>query len=181
MQTNNSPLPINSALNVSGQQYDFSDCFSAIFLKDGKDVTIEDVGASFFLSTPTWIKLLLAIRNIIVRPFGLKTNTNIHNKQKLVGDFKFEPGEQYGIFKVYSRTQMELIVGQKDKHLDFKVSLLLNKTTLGDSVLIISTVVSFHNRLGKLYFLFVKPFHKLIVPSTLKSMVRHLSQISLAG
>ena len=95
MQTNNSPLPINSALNVSGQQYDFSDCISAIFLKNGKDLTIDDVGASFFLSTPTWIKLLLAIRNIIVKPFGLKTNTNIQNKQKLVGDFKFEPGEQY--------------------------------------------------------------------------------------
>ena len=181
MQTNNSPLPINSALNVSGQQYDFSDCFSAIFLKDGKDVTIEDVGASFFLSTPTWIKLLLAIRNIIVKPFGLKTNTNIQNKQQLESEFKFEPGQQYGIFKVYSRTQTELIVGANDKHLDFKVSLLLNKTTSGDNVLMISTVVFFHNRLGQLYFLFVKPVHKLIVPSTLKSMIRHLSQASLAG
>ncbi len=181
MQTNNSTLPINSALNVSGLQYDFIDCFSAIFLKNGKDLTIEDVGASFFLCTPTWIKLLLAIRNIIVKPFGLKTNTNIQNKQQLKGEFKFEPGDQYGIFKVYSRTQTELIAGANDKHLDFKVSLLLNKTTSGDNVLIISTVVFFHNRLGKLYFLFVKPFHKLIVPSTLKSMIRHLSQTSLAG
>ena len=35
----------------------------------------------------------------------------------------------------------------------------------------ITTVVQYHNTLGKAYFFFIKPFHKMIVPRVAKELI----------
>ena len=118
------------------------------------------------------------LRNKIVSIFGLKTPGDITNIEKQIENFKCEPGEQLGLFKVFAKTENEVILGEDDKHLNFRVSLLLNQQTneTKKKNLIVSTTVEFNNWFGRLYFLPVRPFHKLIVPSMLKGMIKELEK-----
>lgn len=79
---------------------------------------------------------------------------------------------------MFSQTQNEVILGEDDKHLNFRVSLFLerqpNETT--NKNLTVSTTVEFNNWLGRLYFLSVRPFHKLIVPAMLKGIIKELEK-----
>ena len=67
-------------------------------------------------------------------------------------------------------------MGENDKHLNFKVSILLEKLEANNKSITISTIVVFNNWFGKLYFFPVKPFHKLIVPIMLKSILKDLEK-----
>lgn len=175
MKIEKTSLPVNSSLNVSGKQYHYVDGYSALLGNNGTEITIEDVGTAFFSSVPKWIEVLLHLRNKIVGLFGLKTGKLAQNRQQMINDFKCEPGERLGLFKVFSKSTNELILGEDDKHLDFKVSLLFDRKVSGENILVVSTVVIFHNWFGRLYFLSVKPFHQLIVPAMLKEVVQQLT------
>jgi len=170
-------LPTVSVLAALHQQYHYVDAFSAVIENNGRAISIENVGRAFFSSAPNWIGILLDLRNKIVSLFGLKTGKSAQNRKQMISDFKCEPGERLGLFKVFSKSYNELILGEDDKHLDFKVSLLLDKKVSGENVLIVSTVVIFNNWLGKLYFMPVKPFHKLIVPAMVKSVVQQITNL----
>ncbi|MOA43140.1 hypothetical protein D3C78_1652630 [compost metagenome] len=80
-------------------------------------------------------------------------------------------GTSVGLFKILEKTDNEIIMGENDRHLDFKVSLLAQQTESTIAAITISTVVNYHNWFGKFYFFFVKPFHKRIVSVMLKRMV----------
>lgn len=78
------------------------------------------------------------------------------------------------IFKVYSKGQTEIILGEDDKHLDFRLSLLFSEAALPFAKLrlILSTVVHCHNRLGRLYIFAIAPFHRLLVRSSMRHAAR---------
>lgn len=166
-------LPLNSALAISSQQYNYVDAYFTII--ESEAITIEEVGRAFFSSTPNWIGILLDLRNKIVSLFGLKTGKSDKSRREMFEQFKCEPGERLGLFKVFSKSTNELILGEDDKHLNFKVSLLVDKKNSGENILTVSTVVVFNNWFGRLYFLPVKPFHKLIVPAMMKSVVQQIT------
>ena len=42
---------------------------------------------------------------------------------------------------------------------------------IGNDLIDITTVVQYHNALGKAYFFFIKPFHKMIVPRVAKELI----------
>lgn len=164
-------FPKNSILSKNINSYDYIDSFAGTIVNKKRSVSITEIGEAFFTSSPKWSKKLFALRNKMVQLIGLKTGS--HDKPK---SFTCEPGEQVGIFTVFDKTDNEIILGENDKHLDFRVSLLYSKeknTEVGD-LLTISTTVTYHNRLGVLYFLPVRPFHQLIVPVMLKKMLRKL-------
>jgi hypothetical protein len=76
---------------------------------------------------------------------------------------------------VFHKTDHEIILGEDDKHLDFRVSLYLDENTeTNQKQLTISTLVKFNNIFGKLYFMPVLPFHKLIVPTMLKGIIKQI-------
>jgi hypothetical protein len=79
---------------------------------------------------------------------------------------------------VFAKTNEEVILGEDDKHLNFRISLFLqqkqNITNKKD--LTISTKVEFNNWFGRLYFFSVRPFHKLIVPTMLKGIIKELEK-----
>lgn len=60
----------------------------------------------------------------------------------------------------------EVILEDKDKHLNVRLSVYLESENEVQKVSI-TTVVHVNNRLGKAYMLFVGPVHKLIVPAIL--------------
>jgi hypothetical protein len=158
-------LPNGSILKSEEKSFGYLDSFQRDFFDRGNFVSISEIGRLFFSSVPDWVEYLFKIRNKIVSLWGLKTSNSLKDRQNRLDNFKFEPKEQFGLFKVFSKTNNEVILGEDDKHLNFRVSLFIDKQTNDSDTkrLTISTSVCFKNCIGKLYFFVVKPFHKIIV------------------
>ncbi len=171
-------LPEASILKTQHKKYDYVDSFESVFTNKNNSVTPQNVAKAFFTSEPKWIKKLMAVRNNIVSIFGLKTSGRAIARHKQFERFKCAPGERIGLFKVFGKTENEVVIGQDDKHLNFRVSLLLtqNGSDFQKKNLIISTTVEFNNWLGRLYFLLLKPFHKIIVQAMLKRIIKQLEK-----
>ncbi|MGN7757188.1 DUF2867 domain-containing protein [Chryseobacterium sp. 22532] len=167
-------IPEGSVLSKEENFFDYADSFKGE-LNTKRNISTNEIGRAFFTSTPQWGKNMFAFRNSIVKMFGLKTGTD-KSKSLSPDDFKLEVGDQIGIFKIFDKTDHEIIIGENDKHLDFRVSILYDNVqhSTENSVLTISTTVKYHNRMGMLYFIPVRPFHQLIVPVMLKKMIAKL-------
>jgi hypothetical protein len=63
-----------------------------------------------FSHQPSWIDKLMRVRDLIVACFGLKTGGQLAT---LATDAK---AGRVGIFKVYSTSATEIVVGEDDKH-----------------------------------------------------------------
>ncbi|WP_405205248.1 DUF2867 domain-containing protein [Aquimarina sp. LLG6339-5] len=153
-------------------KYDYSDSFKSEFTDKEDVVDILVITKSFFSTSPAWIEKLFVLRNQIVAVFGLKTGDSLDKRKETLNNFNGEIGDKVGIFKVFDKSENEIILGEDDTHLNFRVSLLLDSKPNSSKDFTISTIVNFNNWFGKLYFLPVKPFHKLIVPTMLKSAIR---------
>lgn len=181
MNISKAPFPPTSS--IYGPDYDYVDSYQGTYLDADNSIRSTDIGKAFFSSAPKWSAVLFDMRNKIVSLFGLKTPDKMEDRQAALKNFNCEPNERLGLFQVYSKTEDEVVIGEDDKHLNFRIS-LLKKDDLskeGMKKLIISTTVEFNNWFGKLYFLPVKPFHRLIVPSMLKGLIRKLEQENRTG
>lgn len=170
-------IPRESLLSQSN--YDYSDSFKAEFTDKENTIDIITITKTFFSASPGWIGKLFVLRNKIVSIFGLKTGGKTKSKRELLNNFKGQIGERVGIFKVFDRSDNEIILGEDDSHLNFRVSLLLGPKIDDKKDFTISTTVNFNNWFGKLYFLPVKPFHRLIVPAMLKSVIKEVKKRTL--
>ena len=174
MKINKTKIPESSSLYPNRNQYSYIDSYAGIVKDEYNRISITDAARAFLKPGPKWVDLLFAVRNKIVSLFGLKTpNDTGDAKQE---NYKFEPGERVGLFRVFSRTSNEIILGEDDKHLNFRVSLLLEESNKDQSSKIITatTVVIYNNLFGRIYFFPVKPFHKLIVQTGLKKNFQKL-------
>lgn len=178
MDIKKTSMPPASILNSGTGRYDYVDSFSGVFADPQNQVTVDQVGKAFFSSGPTWIGGLFALRNKIVALFGLKVPEKIANHQEQLNNFKCLPGERLGLFQVFDATDNEVVLGEDDRHLNFRVSFFLARVPLDPTLkeLTITTTVTFHNWFGRLYFLPVRPFHSLIVPAMLKGMIKSLEK-----
>lgn len=59
------------------------------------------------------------------------------------------------------------MLGEDDQHLDYRVSVRLEREQ-GKCWVVVSTVVKFNNGLGRAYFVPVRPVHKIIVPAMMR-------------
>jgi hypothetical protein len=108
---------------------------------------------------PRWAEALIALRNILVAPFGLKTS----------GASTTAPREMVGIFPIVSERPDRLVAGFNDKHLDFRV--VVDVATSGATQKVtLTTLVLTHNRLGQTYLAVIMPFHRLIVRTLLRQL-----------
>lgn len=173
-----SNLPQQSILQANKTKYDYIDSFVGILNDSQHTLTSTQLGTTFFTSSPEWVGKLFDLRNKIVSLVGLKTAGKMSEKEQQLENFKCEVGEQLGLFKVFHKTENEVVMGEDDKHLNFRISLFFNSSSLdlNKKELFISTTVEFKNWFGKLYFLPVRPFHKIIVPAMLKSIIQNLEK-----
>ena len=162
-------LPATSILRKNLLSYHYIDSYKSDFKPTENNLMATDVGRAFFSSAPKWIEKLFNLRNKIVAVFGLK----VSNKKPNIDDFKFNVGERLGLFQVFDKNENELILGEDDKHLNFRISLFIDHHS---KEIIITTTVVYNNWFGKFYFLPVKPFHKFIVPSMLKAIIKELGK-----
>ena len=171
MITQKSTIPDSSILRKQNEPFNYIDSFSTCFSDPDNEYGINEIMKLFITCGPGWAGWLMSLRDKIVKPFGLKTSEDTLPQQSE----NYEPCSQHGIFKIFDKTDNEIILGENDKHLNFKVSLLLDPDTNPDNKRIsITTVVRFNNLLGKAYFLPVKPFHKLIVKGSLENIIEQI-------
>lgn len=169
MKVRKSELVGASQLYAYVGERDFLDCYS---VELGEiDAPIEEVVQRLFLDFPAWIQVLLDIRDFTVRLFGLKTTAGLPTDTRHRSDLKV--GDYVNFFKVVSLEPEEIIVGEDDSHLDFRIA--IRKDQLPKRKLSLSTWVRPHNMLGRLYLQLILPFHILIVKSRLKGVVRALA------
>ncbi|CAN7503237.1 DUF2867 domain-containing protein [Aminobacter sp. LjRoot7] len=124
-----------------------------------------DVGAAaerVFRHRPSWIGALMALRNLLVRPFGLKTRD-----EDLAPEL-----ERKGMFPVLSQSQSQMVLGLDDLHLDFRLLVELKELGGGRQEVSATTLVKPHNWLGRTYLAIVLPFHKIIVPAMLARVAK---------
>lgn len=166
-------IPNPSLLKKDEKTFDYIDNFKGYVSTNPPDLNIQKVGNLFLTSGPGWADALMKIRDKTVGLFGLKTSSQIMETANVSASFEFKPGQRTGMFKCYEKTDNELILGEDDKHLCFRVSLLLENHNPGQQISI-TTMVKYQNWLGRLYFLPVKPVHQRIVRATLKEMIQKL-------
>lgn len=143
----NKECPKTSLINKDMDRIDYVDSYS---IKLESDCSVEEI-TTHILTLPDWIKILLKIRlYLIVKPFGLSTG-----RQEV---------------PILYKNDNEIVMGENDKHLYYRVSVY--KKTGQYSEIYLTTNVKFNNRSGKVYFTFIKPFHKLVVKSMLKKIKR---------
>ncbi|MDR2912137.1 MAG: DUF2867 domain-containing protein [Alistipes sp.] len=96
---------------------------------------------------PAWATALFKLRNAIVGIFGLKADSSDTS------------------FPRISETDTEVVSGVGDTHLNFRASILRDPSA---DTIALTTVVHFNNVWGRVYFLPVKPFHKIIMRALLR-------------
>ena len=159
-------LPSASALFADAASYAFHD-IQCRALK-GKQPDIDTVIAAFLGASPRWVDGLMRLRDTLVRPFGLKT------AQPWAANLPRPPyriGQTLGIFRLLQLTGREVIVGEDDRHHDFRISLLV-----AGNDLYMSTLVRPHNLAGQLYLRLVLPFHHLIVGAMAARLMAQLDE-----
>lgn len=152
-------LPLSARLNDHIGKKDFVDCFSIELGENGTALSIDELARSLGTTPPKWVQYLLALRNILVKPFGLRTEFDGEQTQK--GECK--PGELINFFRIYYRDNNEILMGDNDKHLDYRVSVYRSPNR--PEKLYAATWVHRHNWVGHSYLFLIKPFHKVIVRS----------------
>lgn len=135
---------------------DFHDCFTCTTDR-AQTLTPDDLMVAFWTTRPKWLAALFKIRNILVRPFGLKSGeADAGELEKAIRN-----GRDYQLMSVVEKTPRETIISLDDKHLKAWFSVYIEGTE--SSNIYLSTLVKFHNRLGVAYFLVIRPFHAMIV------------------
>jgi hypothetical protein len=152
-----SSIPDSSLLKNDPPRFHYCDSYNTT-IKLSQERTIDSITTTIF-RLPLWVNLLLRLRNTIVRIFGLQAGKPSEN----IMDY-YPVGSRAVYFTVIMRNENELVLSEKDKHLDFWVSILRQKQNQGTNISL-TTLVHFHNIWGRFYFFPVKPFHQLIMKS----------------
>lgn len=161
MKIHKSPLPAHSI--VAQYTADYTDCFRGEF-PGTERIPPEKLMAAFWTTMPGWLAFLFKLRNLLVRPFGLKTETN-GNRDVLKE--ALEKGESLGMMTVTAKTADEMVVSLDDKHLKAYLSVYIEGRNI-----YLSTLVQYHNKLGVAYFTLIRPFHKIVVKSMFRAVMR---------
>ena len=122
------------------------------------DLDAADAARSMLTRPPAWSRWLMALRNALVAPLGLKTDPG-HDDRR----------ERIGIFPIESATHDRVVLGFDDTHLDFRVVVDVAGAGLVSEVTA-TTLVRLNNVLGQAYLTAILPFHKLIVRSMLSKV-----------
>jgi hypothetical protein len=141
---------------LAGTQFADSYCL----IVDSLDLDAVSATRRVMGRTPGWITMLMAMRNFIVRPFGLKTE---------LGSTAFR--DAIGLFPVVDKSASRVVLGFDDRHLDFRVLVEVEELGAGRQEVAVSTAVKTHNLLGRAYLALVKPFHRIIVPAMLAQVL----------
>ena len=122
---------------------DYSDSVSRR-IKPEAPLSPDYIFEQMFCNYPKPVAWLMDMRNAIVKPLGLKGGDGFRNL-------------------VSERNEEEIILCKNDRHLNFQVGIYCSRPEDGWQEASVTTVVKFNNFLGRLYFIGIWIFHKLLV------------------
>ena len=154
-------LPQRSVLEPLYGKAGFADAF-AIDLPRSATGDAGRLAAHLLMDQPRWVGWLMALRDALVAGFGLKTSSGLRDDGAT---------DRIDFFRVYDRRPHEIILGEDDRHLDFRLSVLVEDSALRRR-LVATTVVTFNHLGGRAYIAAITPFHRLIVKSSLRRAER---------
>jgi hypothetical protein len=162
-------FPINSLIGISFSPPVYRDAFSVTFYSP-KPVEPVEVMKVFFTSMHPVVLFVFLLREGLARIFGLKTS----NKKSMtleLRNFSGRVGESIGLLHVFNKSDNELLTGQDDKIVDFRLS-FFSLSHGEETEIMIATCIKAKNPFGKFYSFLIKPFHKLMMPLVLKRLSR---------
>ena len=154
------PVPSDSVLAPIYVGADLLDAF-AIHLPAGANDDLEVLVRAGFERPAGWIRALTQVRDAMMATVGVKSS-------RAIGAAAAARGPVIGYFPLLSKSAGELVVGEDDRHLDFRVAILLRTGAAGGRELVVVTVVHCHNRLGRTYLAVISPFHRVIARASLE-------------
>ena len=161
------PVPSDSALAPLYAGADLLDAY-AIRLPAGASDDLDVLARVAFERQAAWIRSLTWVRDALMAAVGVKSS-------RAIGAAAATRGLQViGYFPVLSKSAREMVMGGDDRHLDFRVAVLVRTDAQGGRELVVVTVVHCHNRLGRTYLAVIAPFHRTIVRANLERTARML-------
>ena len=158
------PLPTGSRATTFYGAPNLADAY-AVRLPDGATHDPEALARFMFATQTPWVARLLWLRDRIVAVVGLKTTS------QLLTEPATSAVRRISFFRIYAQDAHEILLGEDDSHLDFRLSVRCEPIA-GAPHVIATTVVQCHNTLGRLYILLIAPFHRLVVRSALQRAAR---------
>jgi hypothetical protein len=152
------PAPAGSRLAEWYKGADLLDAFAAPLPPGERNVRA--IGEATLGQQPRWFAAMLWTRDRIVHRFGLQTSGDIRRAGTA--------DDRIDFFSILSTHPEEIILGEDDRHLDVRISLLIEPQDGGTTRIVITTAVRCHNLLGRTYLLAIRPFHRLAVKSYLE-------------
>lgn len=168
--------PVQSFLAPEIPNASFVDSFYRVMELPEK-VEAVDVYLQLMIRTPEWVETLMSWRNSIVSKIGLKHLGNLSDFTPDLTKSEYQTGDKMGIFTLRHISPQEVVVEDRDKHLNVSISLYLEPLLDGKTRIYVTTVVQVNNLLGHVYMLFVAPMHKLIVPASLRQLPSTFSRV----
>lgn len=170
---NGSGLRVPHAIGAPPRESRIAGLYATTHLADAYEIGLPDraitdpeaLARFVFENQAPWVDALMRIRDAVMARFGVKTSRQMKN-----GDER-----RISLFRIYERSANEIVLGDDDRHLDFRVSVLRRVRGTPDephATLTMSTVVHCHNRLGRVYLLAIAPFHRRVVRSCLRRAAR---------
>ena len=159
------PVPSDSALAPLYGGADLLDAL-AIHLPAGASDDLEVLARVAFERQAEWIRALTWVRDAVMATVGVKSSRAIAAAAAAQGL------QVIGYLPLLSKSAAELVMGGDDRHLDFRVAVLLRTGAAGGRELVVVTVVHCHNRLGRTYLAVIAPFHRTILRANLERAVR---------
>lgn len=130
----------------------------------------EQLLTAFSSAAPGWADTLMAWRNRLVARFGLKTGP-----MQQAGTLSLQAGGHIGMFRIMHLGPQLAVLGEDDRHLDFRILLSVSPEA-GGSRLQVETWVRPHHWGGWLYLALVLPVHWLLSKLMLRRMARALER-----
>lgn len=133
---------------------EFADAFALESPQLPKDARV--VASHVLGNRPSWVSLLMAIRNAAVRPFGLKAPEMDRISESMIG-----------VFPVIEASGKLVVMGFDDTHLDFRVIVTITEGDDRHNQAILTTLVRTKSLAGRAYLTVIKPAHRRIVRALL--------------
>jgi hypothetical protein len=127
---------------------DYADAFAMALPADAPREP-EALADRVFHSPPRWVSAAMGVRNALVRLVGLKA-----------------PDSTRAGFPLVDRDEREVVLGLDDRHLDFRVSVVVD----GDTA-VVATRVHLRNALGRAYFAPVRLVHPIVVMAMMRRLL----------
>ena len=144
-------LPSTPLLARALPNVDWSDAYAVAVPPGAQGHHPQEWADAIFRSPPPWIRILFAMREVLVRAVGI------------------ERGGTH-VFETLGWRSDEVLLGVDQAHLAFRASVLLE-----DGRAVLSTVVNVRSRRGLLYTALVRRVHPLVARSLLARATRKLA------